>query len=89
MSNPSTPHSNPIMTFFSYEHLPPPMQAVSKPLHDVAVQMANHLSPSAEVSAGLRKLLEAKDCFVRAALVQHREELAARVPAVPVKDSAG
>ncbi len=34
----------------------------------VARQMHDTLPRSAEKSAGLRKLLEAKDCFVRAAL---------------------
>lgn len=59
---------NPILEFFAYEHLPPHLQKVSKPIGDLARQMAADLPPSAEVSAGLRKLLEAKDCLVRAAL---------------------
>ena len=44
------------------------MQTVSKPIGDVAKQMEETLADSAEKTAGLRKLLEAKDCFVRAAL---------------------
>lgn len=59
---------NPILRFFVYEHLPPHLQAVSKPIGDLAREMATTLPPSAELSAGLRKLLEAKDCLVRAAL---------------------
>lgn len=58
----------PILRFFAYEHLPPHMQAISKPLHDLAHSMATTLPPSAETTVGLRKLLEAKDAFVRAAL---------------------
>jgi len=58
----------PIMRFFEYEHLPEPLRDVSRPCYMLAERMASELPPGAEVSAGLRKLLEAKDCFVRAAL---------------------
>lgn len=60
--------TNPIMKFFAYEHLPPKLQAVSKPIGELAKQMDETLLGSAEKQAGLRKLLEAKDCFVRANL---------------------
>jgi hypothetical protein len=59
---------NPIMQFFAYEHLPKSLHPVSKAIGDVARLMEQNLPASAETSAGLRKLLEAKDCFVRAAL---------------------
>lgn len=59
---------NSILKFFAYEHLPPKLQTVSKPIAELANSMAATLPPSAETSAGLRKLLEAKDCFVRANL---------------------
>lgn len=61
----------PILQYFTYEHLPPRLQEISKPIGELAVQMALMLSQSSagpEVSAGLRKLLEAKDCLVRARL---------------------
>jgi hypothetical protein len=58
----------PILQFFDYEHLPPHLQAVSKPIGDLARQMAETLPEGAETAAGLRKLLEAKDCLVRAKL---------------------
>lgn len=58
----------PILAFFSYEHLPERLQAVSKPICELAKQLDSTLPSSAELSAGLRKLLEAKDCLVRAAL---------------------
>jgi len=60
--------SNPIMKFFAYEHLPERLQKISKPLGELAKQMDEALPGSAEKQAGLRKLLEAKDCFVRANL---------------------
>lgn len=60
----------PILNYFAFDHLPPHLQEVSRPFADVAsgvAQLAN-ASNGAEVAAGLRKLLEAKDCAVRAAL---------------------
>lgn len=59
---------SPIIKYFEYKHLPSHLQEVSKPIGDLAAQMDDFLPDSAEKSAGLRKLLEAKDCFVRAAL---------------------
>lgn len=59
---------NPIMRYFDYEHLPAHLQAVSRPIGDVAREMDRALPDGPEKSAGLRKLLEAKDCLVRAAL---------------------
>lgn len=58
----------PIMKFFAYEHLHPKLQEVSKPICDVARIYEASLPDSAEKAAGLRKLMEAKDCMVRAAL---------------------
>lgn len=60
--------SNPIVKFFSYEHLSDNLKKVSEPVCDLAMLMMTELPDCAEKSAGLRKLLEAKDCFVRAAL---------------------
>ncbi|WP_272674837.1 hypothetical protein [Providencia sp. PROV153] len=60
--------SNPIMKYFEYLHLPAHLQEVSKPIGDLAKQMDEQLPDGAEKSAGLRKLLEAKDCIVRAKL---------------------
>lgn len=59
---------NQIMKYFEYAHLPPKLQEVSKPIGELAKQMDASLPDGAEKSAGLRKLLEAKDCLVRAAL---------------------
>lgn len=56
-----------IMRYFAYKHLPEKLQKVSKPVGDLALLM-NELPDGPEKSAGIRKLLEAKDCFVRAAL---------------------
>lgn len=59
---------SPIIKYFEYAHLPEHLQAVSKPIGDLAKQMDESLPDGAEKSAGLRKLLEAKDCLVRASL---------------------
>ena len=50
-----------MMQFFAYEHLPAHLQAVSKPFGDLAKQIVETLPANAERTAGLRKLLEAKD----------------------------
>jgi hypothetical protein len=60
--------SAPILKYFAYEHLPPHLQETSKPLGELARQFDQELPDGPEKSAGLRKLLEAKDCFVRARL---------------------
>ena len=57
-----------IMKYFEYEHLPEKLQEISKPFCVLAKQMHDELTESDEKTAGLRKLLEAKDCLVRAAL---------------------
>lgn len=54
--------------YFAYAHLPESLQRVSKPVGDLAELMEAVLPDGPEKSAGMRKLLEAKDCFVRAAL---------------------
>lgn len=62
------PSTQSIAQFFTYEHLPPHLRAVSQIFSEVATDMIETLEDSPELTAGLRKLLEAKDCFVRAAL---------------------
>lgn len=57
-----------IMRFFKYAHLPAPLQSVSEPIGVIAKKMERHLPPGPEKAAGMRKLLEARDCFVRAKL---------------------
>lgn len=61
------PSTEAILAFFKYDHLPLELQEVSKPLGELARKMAAELD-GPELTAGLRKLLEAKDCLVRAKL---------------------
>jgi hypothetical protein len=60
--------SSTTIQFFDYAHLSADLQKISKPLCDLAHLMERTLPDGPEKSAGMRKLLEAKDCFVRAAL---------------------
>lgn len=57
-----------LLQFFAYKHLPPHLQAISKPFHDMATEMAKNLPQNPESTTAIRKLLEAKDCAVRSVL---------------------
>lgn len=58
----------PLLQFFEYEHLPEHLQAISKPFGLLAEQMIELLPRNSERTTSIRKLLEAKDCAVRAKL---------------------
>lgn len=58
-----------ILRFFEYDHLPEHLQPISRHFAGLAHTLAEELD-GPEVTAGLRKLLEAKDCFVRAKVAQ-------------------
>lgn len=58
--------TNRFLKWFEFKHLPPHLQEVSAPIASLAMIMDHELPESPEKSAGMRKLLEAKDCFVRA-----------------------
>lgn len=60
--------NNYLLQFFAYEHLPPHLQAVSRPFAEMAKQLDETLPNNPEKSTAFRKLLEAKDCAVRAVL---------------------
>jgi ferritin-like protein len=62
------PGTQALLRYFEFEHLPEHLQPVSRPFHDVAHDMAGRLPEDPETTVCLRKLLEAKDCAVRAAL---------------------
>lgn len=58
----------PILRYFKTGHLPPELAMVSLRFEALADWVAANLPGSAEQSTALRKLLEAKDAAVRAAL---------------------
>lgn len=56
---------------FGYSHLPEHLQAISRPYHDLAHDMATRLQNTkagAQLTISLQKLLESKDEAVRAAV---------------------
>lgn len=59
---------DPMLQFFEYRHLPADLQNVSSHFCVVAEWMCLHLPRNPERTVSLRKLLEAKDCAVRAQL---------------------
>lgn len=58
----------PILKHFAWAHLPTRLQAVSRPFGMLAARTVATMLRGPERSACLRKLLEAKDCAVRASL---------------------
>jgi hypothetical protein len=59
-----------LLQFFAYQHLPAHLQEVSKPFGDLAETIFQTLPKNPERTVALRKLLEAKDCAVRAKLAK-------------------
>lgn len=73
MGNQLHPSQEAILRFFKYDHLPNRLQTVSEPFCELAstltdMALRGDVSPDAELTTALRKLLEAKDCAVRATL---------------------
>lgn len=69
--HPSVAHFQPL---FDYSHLPAHLQAVSAPFAWLAQNLISVLRDGLELSAGLRKLVEAKDCCVRQAVIDSKEQ---------------
>lgn len=63
---------SPLMQFFAFDHLPPRLQDVSRKFYDLAKAVDDTLPVNPEKTTALHKLLEAKDCAVRAAI--YRDE---------------
>lgn len=62
--------AEPIMQWFRYRHLPDHLQAFSKMFAALASDIMETLPDNPERTVALRKLLEAKDAGVRAALYE-------------------
>lgn len=67
--HPSVTH---FQVLFEYAHLPQPLQEVSAAFADLAEGLLDLVGDGPELSAGLRKLLEAKDCTVRQAVMDNK-----------------
>lgn len=61
-------NGEPIMQFFQFEHLPDHLQTISRRFAQLAYEIYDALPRNPERTTALRKLLEAKDCAVRAKL---------------------
>jgi len=67
------PNIESLLSFFAYEHLPRSLQNVSVVFSDTAYYIVTMLpDDTPELTMMLRKLLEAKDCAVRAHLEYQR-----------------
>lgn len=74
---------NRMMRHFRYTQLPEgPIRETSVACCELAETMDENLPEGPEKTAGLRKLVEAKDCFVRAK-IEELEDQAAAVDPVP------
>lgn len=60
--------ANKLLQFFNYDHLPPNLQEISKPFCELAKHIDANIPQNAEQTVALRKLLESKDCAVRAVI---------------------
>ncbi|ATW59079.1 hypothetical protein FDJ13_gp19 [Gordonia phage Gustav] len=69
--HPATQHFKPL---FEYGHLPPDLQEISSAVATLAEFAVHQLQDGPELTAGLRKLLEAKDCMVRQAVIDRSAE---------------
>ena len=59
---------DPMLQFFAYDHLPQHLREVSAPFGELAQHVVSTLPRNPERTVALRKLLESKDCAVRALL---------------------
>jgi hypothetical protein len=57
-----------MLQFFVFEHLPENLREASRPFCELANKIVENYPSNPELTVALRKLLEAKDCAVRALL---------------------
>lgn len=57
-----------LLQFFAYGHLPVDLQNVSRPFYELACTIISSVPRNPERTVALRKLLESKDCAVRACI---------------------
>lgn len=58
----------PLVQFFSFNHLPEHLQKISAPFAGMAFEIVKNCPKNPERTVALRKLLESKDCAVRSVL---------------------
>lgn len=62
------PATQQLARWFTFDHLQENLRPPSRACAELAQEMIGTLPDGPELSAGLRHLLEAKDCFVRSAI---------------------
>lgn len=62
-----------MLQFFDFHHLPEDLRQISRMFYDLAQEIVMLLPSNPERTVALRKLLEAKDCAVRAKLYKETE----------------
>lgn len=62
-----------LLQFFKYDHLPKHLQDVSKPFCELAHKIYQDSGDDPMADMALFKLLEAKDCAVRAKIVTAKD----------------
>jgi hypothetical protein len=66
---PEKPKPHRLLVYFGFEHLPPQLRDASEPFSKLANMISEAMvTDEAERTVALRKLLEAKDCFVRSCI---------------------
>ena len=78
-----------MLQFFTYAHLPDELQQVSKPFGVLAEYICGRLPPNPERTVALRKLLEAKDCAVRALIYKEPNSEKSSAERVPDRTAGG
>lgn len=68
------PSVDAVTRFFEYKHLPQPLGNIANLCSTLKDRMLDEIEDDPELTAGLRKLLEAKDCFVRAVVAQENRK---------------
>ncbi|MEY2831659.1 MAG: hypothetical protein RLZZ574_917 [Cyanobacteriota bacterium] len=69
MTHPNYSQPHYLMQFFAFDHLPKPLQMISRPFCELADAIdQTSADDNPEKTMALRKLLKAKDCAVRASI---------------------
>ncbi len=69
-----------MLRWFEFAHLPPRLQTVSIKFFELATWMTWNIARGPEATVAMRKLLEAKDCAVRAVIDSEPTALKVKEP---------
>lgn len=63
-----------LLQFFAFNHLPEHLQTISRPFGELALNICDTLPRNPERTVALRKLLESKDCAIRASIFKQNQK---------------